>query len=133
MNKAWIAFPLAAVALVGCKSETEPVSQVPPPNYSAEPEPLPPVSVNQGSAAVDPVPGPGASAPDTATGPGSYEPEPLAPAQPAGRTYTIKKGDTFWSIAQREYGDGQKWRDIAQANPSVDPKKLLIGQQITLP
>ena len=127
MSKAWIAFPLAAVALVGCKSGTEPVSQVPPPNYATEPEPLPPVSINQGSpGTVDPGPGPGAA------GPGTYEPEPLPP-QPVSRTYTIVKGDTLWSIAQREYGDGQKWKDIAQANPSVDPKKLAIGQQITLP
>ena len=133
MNKAWIAVSLTAIGLVGCKSETEPVSQVPPPNYAAEPEPLPPVSINQGSPDV-------AGSGDTptrstvgpTTGPGNYEPEPL-PLQPVSRTYTIRKGDTFWSIAQRQYGDGQKWRDISAANPSVDPKKLAVGQQITLP
>ena len=131
MNKAWIAFPLAAIALVGCKTETEPVSQVPPPNYASEPEPMPPVAIDQGSpGTVAPIPGP--SGPGTAAGPAVYEPEPLPPA-PVARTYTIRKGDTFWSIAQREYGDGQKWRDISAANPSVDPKKLAIGQQITLP
>jgi len=134
MNKAWIAFPLAAVALVGCKTETEPVSQVPPPNYSAQPEPesLPPVAIDQDSpGAVEPVPGPSGEL--SPSGPGAYEPEPLPPAQPATRTYTIKKGDTLWSIATREYGDGQKWKAISQANPSLDPKKLMIGQQITLP
>jgi 5'-nucleotidase len=127
MNKAWIAFPLAALALVGCKTETEPVAQVPPPNYAAQPEPLPPVSINSGAGDVGTVPGPGAA------GPGAYEPEPLPPAQPVSRTYTVRKGDTLWSIAQREYGNGQKWKDISAANPSVDPKKMLIGQQITLP
>lgn len=133
MNKAWIAFPLAAVALVGCKTENEQVSRVPPSNYANEPEPmsLPPVAIDQGSpGTVAPAPGP--SGPGAATGPGIYEPEPLPPA-PVARTYTIRKGDTLWSIAQREYGDGQKWRDISAANPSVDPKKLAIGQQITLP
>lgn len=120
MNKAWIAFSLATIAMVGCKSETEPVAQVPPPTYSADPEPLPPVSINQG-------------APGPVAGPGTYEPEPLTPTQPATRTYTIAKGDTLWSIATREYGDGQKWKTIAQANPSVDPQKLRVGQQITLP
>ena len=131
MSKAWIALPLAAVALVGCKSETEPVSQVPPPNYAAEPEPLPPVSINHGSPSIG---DPNFNQPNVGTlsGPGAYEPEPL-PAQPVSRTYTIRKGDTFWSIAQREYGNGQKWRDISAANPSVDPKKLAVGQQITLP
>lgn len=129
MNKAWIALSLAAITTVGCKStETEPVSQVPPPTYSSEPEPLAPVSINQGSPGiVDTVPGPGVA------GSGTYEPEPLAPAQPVSRTYTIRKGDTLWSIAQREYGDGQKWKDISAANPSADPKKLAVGQQITLP
>jgi 5'-nucleotidase len=131
MNKAWIAVSLTAVVLVGCKSETEPVSQVPAPNYAAEPAPLPPVAINQGNpGGVDTVPGP--TGPGTASGPGVYEPEPLPP-QPVSRTYTIRKGDTFWSIAQREYGNGQKWRDISAANPSVDPKKLAVGQQITLP
>lgn len=131
MSKAWIACPLVAVALVGCKSETEPVSQVPPPNYAAEPEPLPPVSISPGSPSIgdpnfnQPIEG-------TPSGPGTYEPEPLPP-QPVSRTYTIAKGDTLWSIATREYGSGQKWKDIAQANPSVDPKKLAVGQQITLP
>lgn len=129
MSKAWIALSLTAVALVGCKSaETEPVSQVPPPAYAAEPESLPPVSINQGSPSIG---DPNFNQPNT--GPGAYQPEPLPPAQPASRTYTIRKGDTLWSIAQREYGDGQKWRDISAANQSVDPKKLAVGQQITLP
>lgn len=131
MSKAWIACPLVAVALVGCKSETEPVSQVPPPNYAAEPEPLPPVSISPGSPSLD---SPAFNKPTVGPlgGPGTYEPEPLPP-QPVSRTYTITKGDTLWSIATREYGDGQKWKAIAQANPSVDPRKLAVGQQITLP
>lgn len=139
MNKAWIACPIVAVALVGCKSETEPVSQVPPPNYAAEPEPLPPVSINQGSPSIG---APDFNQPNDGSNPsgnpedynqGNFEPEPLPPAQPVTRNYTIRKGDTFWSIAQSEYGNGQKWKDISAANPSVDPKKLRIGQQITLP
>ena len=133
MNKAWIAFPLLAVALVGCKSDTEPVSQVPPPNYSAEPEPLPPLAVEEGSPnAIERGTGSGTFAGPT-TGSGTYEPEPLPPAPPATKTYTIKKGDTFIGLARRLYGDESKWKDIAQLNPSVDPRKLMIGQQIILP
>lgn len=131
MSKAWIALSLGAVTLVGCNTtEPEPVSQVPPPAYAAEPEPLPPVSINEGS----PVAGdPAVGTSGNTTPPPTYNPEPLPPAQPVSRTYTIQKGDTLWSIAQREYGSGQKWRDISAANPSIDPKKLAIGQQITLP
>jgi len=127
MNKAWIAMSLApAIALVGCKSEPEPVAQVPAPNYAAQPEPLPPVAINQGSSAT----ARGAGSPQQ---PGSYEPQPLPPAQPESRTYTIRKGDTLWGIAKNAYGSGQRWVDIAQANPSLDPKKLVIGKQIVLP
>lgn len=53
-------------------------------------------------------------------------------AQPGG-VYTIKKGDTLYSIARRVYGSGMKWRDIQAANPGIVPTKLRIGQQINLP
>ena len=49
------------------------------------------------------------------------------------RTYVVRRGDTLWSIAVREYGSGQRWRDIAEANPNLNPTKLRIGQQIILP
>lgn len=133
MSKAWIALSLApAVIMFGCKQQPDTVAKVPPPNYASEPEPLPPVSINQGSpetADPDTPPATGDTG-DTGTG---YDPEPLPPSQPASRSYTIRKGDTLWGIATREYGSGQKWKAISAANPSVDPKKLAIGQQITLP
>lgn len=33
-----------------------------------------------------------------------------------GTSYTIKKGDTLWDIAQATYGNGYKWKQIAQDN-----------------
>lgn len=45
-------------------------------------------------------------------------------------TYTIKSGDTFWNIAQRNYTTVAA---IVTANPSVDPAALQIGQKIVLP
>lgn len=56
---------------------------------------------------------------------------PTTPA--AGRTYTIQRGDTLWSIAANQYGNGQKWRDIVNANPSLVPERLAVGQTIRLP
>jgi LysM repeat protein len=62
-------------------------------------------------------------------------PPPVAPqtAAPAGDTYTIRKGDTLWSIATRYYNDGKRWKDIVSINPGLDPTKLRVGQQIVLP
>ena len=56
---------------------------------------------------------------------------PVAPTK--ATTYTIKKGDTLWSIAKKYLGDGQRWRDIVAANPGLVPAKLRVGQKITLP
>lgn len=47
-------------------------------------------------------------------------------------TWTVKQGDTLWAIACELYGDGTKWRDIAQKNGISDPKKLQIGRVLTL-
>ncbi len=59
---------------------------------------------------------------------------PEAPVAPAGGgTHVIKKGDTFIKIAREVYGDPSKMKDIAAANPGVNPRKLKIGQIIILP
>jgi 5'-nucleotidase len=47
--------------------------------------------------------------------------------------YTIKKGDSLWSIAEAKYGDGHKWKRIAAANPKLNPNRVQAGQTITLP
>ncbi len=57
-----------------------------------------------------------------------------ASAKSAGGTkYTIKKGESLWSIAQSHYGNGNKWKSIAAANPKLDPNKIQAGQTIVLP
>jgi nucleoid-associated protein YgaU len=48
-------------------------------------------------------------------------------------TYTIQAGDSLYVIAQREYGNGELWDEIAQANPSVDPLRLRVGQTLRMP
>jgi nucleoid-associated protein YgaU len=47
--------------------------------------------------------------------------------------YTIKKGESLWSIAEAKYGDGHKWKRIAAANPKLNPNRVQAGQTITLP
>lgn len=34
-------------------------------------------------------------------------------------TYTVKKGDTLWSIAKKYYGDGSKWQTIYNVNKNI--------------
>ncbi len=55
------------------------------------------------------------------------------PTTNANKTYTIQSGDTFSSIAIRNYGSDRYWIDIAQANPLVDPARLKVGTEIRLP
>lgn len=51
----------------------------------------------------------------------------------AGKAAIIKQGDTLWALAVKHYGDGTRWREIATANGIADPRKLKIGQNITIP
>jgi nucleoid-associated protein YgaU len=50
-------------------------------------------------------------------------------------TYTLKKGDTLWSIAQKYLGSGTRWREIANLNGISDAqtRKLPIGLVVKLP
>lgn len=56
------------------------------------------------------------------------------PAMPAGAPpdtpYTIKRGDSFWSIAKQKYGMGEMWKMIRDDNK--DRRKLHPGDVIRL-
>ena len=58
-------------------------------------------------------------------------PDTLPPS--AAERYTIGSGDTLRRIAARHYGNPRLWRSIMQANPGLDPRRLHIGQVISLP
>ncbi len=126
MRQARIAISLlAVVAVAGCQEDPEPVSQVPgPAAYESAYTPMDPV-------AIDPAGAQAPSAYDPAAPGGAAAGVPSV--APAARTYRIQEGDTLWAIATRVYGDGQRWVDIAQANPSLDPAKMRVGAEIVLP
>ena len=56
-----------------------------------------------------------------------------AGASSAPRTHTVKAGETFQSIAKQYLGSENKWKEIAEANPKVDPTRLKIGQVLRVP
>ncbi|MCL6560644.1 MAG: LysM peptidoglycan-binding domain-containing protein [Firmicutes bacterium] len=57
-------------------------------------------------------------------------PAPVPPPPCPGGTYTIRPGDTFFSLARRF---GTTVDALIAANPGVDPDRLQIGQVICLP
>ena len=52
---------------------------------------------------------------------------------PAVRTYTVKAGDSFWKIAQKELGSGMKMYDLARANNMTIQSVIHPGQILKLP
>ncbi len=57
---------------------------------------------------------------------------PSSSASPL-KSYTVKAGDSFSSIAVAELGAERHWLAIEDANPGVDPKRIRVGQVINLP
>ena len=47
--------------------------------------------------------------------------------------YTVTKGESLWSIAEKQYGSGYNWLDIAQANKLTQPNNINTGLTLTIP
>lgn len=62
-----------------------------------------------------------------------------APARtepPKAQTYTVKKGDCLWKIAQKFYGAGAQYTKIYEANKGTigsNPNRIYSGQVFTIP
>jgi len=69
----------------------------------------------------------------TALPPRAHAPAPSAP--PVPRTYTVVAGDSLSKIAKREYGDGNKWPQIFDANRDKikNPDMIHPGQVLVIP
>jgi LysM repeat protein len=52
------------------------------------------------------------------------------PACPSGKQYTLRMGDTLYSIARQ---NNVPLNDLLQANPGLDPMNLYAGQVICIP
>ncbi len=46
---------------------------------------------------------------------------------------TVEKGQHLWQIAEKHYGSGYNWVDIAKENNLANPGVLAVGQELKLP
>lgn len=46
---------------------------------------------------------------------------------------TLSQGDSLWAYAAREYGQCDKWREIAKANGIINPREIDTGSIIKVP
>jgi LysM repeat protein len=56
-----------------------------------------------------------------------------SPKASSSTHYTIRKGDTLYSIAEQKLGGKSHVKELLAANPGLDARKLVVGRTITLP
>jgi len=49
------------------------------------------------------------------------------------KTYTVKDGEYLWVIAEKIYGSGYNWVDLADANKLQNPGVLYVGTKLVVP
>jgi nucleoid-associated protein YgaU len=62
--------------------------------------------------------------------------EQAAKAAAAEKTYTVDSGDSLWAIAKQELGDGNRWREIYEANKETigkNPDLIHPGMVLKIP
>ncbi|MBR5137128.1 MAG: LysM peptidoglycan-binding domain-containing protein [Clostridia bacterium] len=100
---------------------TTPVyTDVPTAEPTSTPTPTP-----EPTATPEPTPEPTATPTPTPT------PTP-SPEELGYRWYTVKEGDTFWGIAYRELGNGDRWPEVAELN-GMQNQALTPGTQLKVP
>lgn len=133
--------PLTVVATTSPTLPVETPATLPPEPVASEPVAPEPGSPAPAAVAVEPSMAPAVEAPrvEVTTSSPVVELEALPkresprPTEPSPRTVTVSEGDTLYSIAQAELGSGARWREIADANPGIDPGSLRVGDQLVLP
>ena len=48
-------------------------------------------------------------------------------------TVVVEAGDNLWKIAEKQYGSGYNWVDIAKENNLSNPGVITVGQELKLP
>lgn len=55
------------------------------------------------------------------------------PSRGQPRRHVVKAGESLTSIAAKELGKASRWAEIAKLNGIRDPKRIRVGQSLTLP
>jgi len=121
-----VAVSVATMWTVGCGPKKEDLPQLEPADVRAAPP-----AAEKGPATFEPAPIPVAR---PKPGPDTVDVAPL-PALGGSQTYTVKKGDTLYSLSRRFYGDGKLWTRIVDANRDKikDVKDLPVGAVLVIP
>ncbi len=135
MNVMKVAAPGLALMLalgVGCSNDKKNVSE----NRSVteiSPPSSPYVSDVPIQTVASPTPAASSYNPSITPAPSSVAAQSADASTSSGGTYTVKRGDTLYSIARTHYGNGKEYTKIVAANPGVSAKTLKAGQKLTLP
>ena len=108
------------------------MSEPPPPSDRPPPAELlpPPTFERPAQLSAEPAfssPSRGAAAPP------AFVPGPPPPTA-VGETYVAQAGDSWWSLAERAYGDGRLYRALFAWNRMLDPRvSLAPGTRLEIP
>jgi 5'-nucleotidase len=120
----------------------------PPAQPAPTPAPVPAPTTPAPAAPATPAPEPATPAPATpepapaapaAPAPGNSEPAAAPSPPPATEevttpaTHVVVAGDTLWDLAKHYYGDAELWRKLVAANGKINPRKLPVGRDLTIP
>jgi len=47
--------------------------------------------------------------------------------------HKVEKGENLWQIAEKYFGSGYNWVDIANENKLTNANRLLVGQELNIP
>jgi 5'-nucleotidase len=62
------------------------------------------------------------------------EPRPESPITPVAGTHVVQPGDSWWSLAERAYGDGKNYRALFAWNRAREPQIALApGTRLEIP
>jgi nucleoid-associated protein YgaU len=49
------------------------------------------------------------------------------------KSHKVEKGESLWKIAEKYYGSGYNWIDIAKENKIANSNRVVVGQELVLP